>query len=61
MFERSGCTFVRQSGDHMIFHHPSAKRPVVIPQYDEIPVTIILNNMRTVGMTREEYLRLLQM
>jgi hypothetical protein len=45
----------------MIFHHPSAKRAVVIPRYDEVPVTIILNNMKTAGMTREEYLRLLQM
>jgi hypothetical protein len=33
----------------------------VIPRYDEVPVTIILNNMKTAGMTREEYLRLLQM
>jgi predicted RNA binding protein YcfA (HicA-like mRNA interferase family) len=59
IFERAGCTFVRQSGDHMIFHHPSARRAVVIPRYDEIPVTIILNNMKTIGMSREEYLRLL--
>ncbi|MCK9632418.1 MAG: type II toxin-antitoxin system HicA family toxin [Methanoregula sp.] len=60
MFEKSGCTFVRQSGDHLIYHHPAAKRAVVIPRYDEVPVTIILNNMKTVGMTREDYLRLLR-
>ena len=34
---------------------PGAKRAVVIPEYDEIDVDIIKNNMRTVGMTREEY------
>jgi len=27
----------------------------VIPEYDEIDVDIIKNNMRTVGMTRDEY------
>lgn len=44
----------------MIFHHKNAKRAVVIPKYDEIPVTVILNNMKTVGMTREEYLSILE-
>ena len=36
-----------------------AKRAVVIPEYDEIDVEIIKNNMRTVGMTREQYFELL--
>ena len=31
----------------MIFHHENAKRAVVIPKYDNIPVTIIRNNMKT--------------
>ncbi|MGH7799562.1 MAG: hypothetical protein ACREOW_02910 [Thermodesulfobacteriota bacterium] len=44
----------------MIFDHPRAKRPVVIPKYDEVPVTVILANMRTIGMTREEYFKLLE-
>ena len=55
IFEKYGCVFVRQRGDHLIFHHENAKRAVVIPKYDEIPVTVIRNNMKTVGMTREEY------
>ena len=59
IFEKFGCLFVRQKGDHLIYHHPNAKRAVVIPKYDEIPVTIIKNNMNTVGMSREEYFRLL--
>lgn len=60
LFEKFGCIFVRQKGDHMIFHHKNAKRAVVIPKYDEIPVTVILNNMKTVGMTREEYLSIME-
>ena len=31
----------------------------MIPEYDEIDVEIIKNNMRTVGMTREQYFELL--
>lgn len=58
IFEKFGCLYVRQKGTHLIYHHPDAKCAVVIPRYDEIPVTIIRNNMRTVGMSREQYFRL---
>ncbi len=34
---------------------PGAKRAVVIPECREIDVAIIRSNMRTAGMTREEY------
>jgi len=60
IFEKYGCVFVRQRGDHLIFHHKNAKRAVVIPRYKEVPVTIIQNNMKTVGMTREEYFSILR-
>lgn len=52
--------FVRQQGSHLIYDHPQAKRPVVIPKYEAVPVTVIRTNMRTVGMTRAEYFRLLR-
>src|SRR4030043_242749 len=35
------------------------KRAIVIPEYDEIDVEIIKNNMRTVNMSRDEYFELL--
>ena len=60
IFEKYGCKFMREKGSHLIFDHPDARRPVVIPKYNEIPVTIIKVNMRTVGMTREEYFNLLE-
>ena len=56
VFEAYGCRFVRQRGDHLVYEHPEARRPVIIPRYDEIPVSVIRTNMRTVGMTRDEYL-----
>ena len=58
IFEKFGCRRIRQKGTHLIYHHPNAKRAVVIPRYNEVPVTIIKNNMRTVNMSREEYFRL---
>jgi hypothetical protein len=34
-------------------------RPVVIPTYAEVPVFIIRNNLKTVGLSRDEYFKLL--
>jgi predicted RNA binding protein YcfA (HicA-like mRNA interferase family) len=59
IFVRFGCTYQRKKGSHHVLTCPDAKRAVVIPEYDEIDVMIIKSNMRTVGMTREEYFNLL--
>ena len=59
IFESYGCHYKRKKGSHHILTFPGAKRAVVIPEYDEIDVDIIKNNMRTVGMSREEYFALL--
>jgi predicted RNA binding protein YcfA (HicA-like mRNA interferase family) len=60
VFEMAGCEYVRTKGDHLIYHYPGAIRPVVIPKYKEIPVFIIRNNMRIIGMPPERYFKLLQ-
>ncbi|MBI3752879.1 MAG: type II toxin-antitoxin system HicA family toxin [Deltaproteobacteria bacterium] len=60
IFQKFGCQYKRKEGSHHILHYPGAKRAVVIPEYDEIDVEIIKNNMRTAGMSREEYFQLLQ-
>ena len=59
VFEKVGCTYSRTRGDHLVFHYPDAIRPVVIPMYKEVPAFIIKNNMRIVGMSREEYFDIL--
>ncbi len=41
IFEAFGCKFVRQRGDHLVYDHPNARRPVIISKYDEVPVTVI--------------------
>jgi len=60
VFERYGCRYKRKEGSHHVLTFPGARRAVVIPEYDEIDVEIIKNNMRTVGMSREKYFELLK-
>jgi predicted RNA binding protein YcfA (HicA-like mRNA interferase family) len=59
IFVRFGCEYKRKEGSHHVLSYPGAKRVVVIPEYDEVDVEIIKNNMRTVNMSREEYFALL--
>lgn len=60
VFEAYGCRYKRKKGSHHVLTCPSAKRAVVIPEYEEVGVDIIKNNMRTVGMTRDDYFALLK-
>ena len=60
VFELYGCAYKRKKGSHHILICPGAKRAVVIPEYNEIDVEIIKNNMRTAGMAREKYFDLLR-
>lgn len=60
IFELYGCQYLRKKGSHHILRCPGAKRAVVIPEYGEIDVDIIKNNMRTVEMSREEFFTLLK-
>ncbi len=60
IFEKFGCLYSRTKEDHMIYHYPGAIRPIIIPKYKEVPTFVIRNNMRTIGMTRNEYFALLE-
>ena len=54
-----GCRFKRETGDHRVYHRSDLKRPVIIPRYKELPVFIIRNNLRLLGIAPEEYLEIL--
>jgi predicted RNA binding protein YcfA (HicA-like mRNA interferase family) len=60
VFLVAGFRFVRQKGSHRSYVKPGILRPVVIPMYKEVPVAIIRNNLKTAGMSRDEYFRLLE-
>ncbi|GKT10890.1 type II toxin-antitoxin system HicA family toxin [Desulforhabdus sp. TSK] len=60
LFEKAGFECVRSEGDHFVYTKKGIMRPVVIPDWPEIPVFIIKNNLRSAGISREEYFRLLE-
>ena len=59
VFEKLGFVCDRQEGDHVIYIKNGCKRPIVIPMYDEVPVFLIMNNLRSASITRSEYFKLL--
>lgn len=60
IFEKAGFKCVRMEGDHYVYTKQGVIRPIVIPDWPEVPVFIIKNNMRTAGMSREHYFQLLE-
>jgi predicted RNA binding protein YcfA (HicA-like mRNA interferase family) len=60
VFEKAGFRCVRTEGDHFVYVKSGVARPVVIPDWDEVPVFIIKNNLRTAGISREDYFALLE-
>ena len=60
VFLAAGFRFARQEGSHRSYTKAGISRPIVIPAYDEIPVSIIRNNLKTAGISRDEYFRLLE-
>jgi len=59
VFLAAGFTFARQVGSHRTYTKPGVLRPLVLPTYDEVPISIIRNNLRTAGLSREEFFELL--
>jgi predicted RNA binding protein YcfA (HicA-like mRNA interferase family) len=59
VFLAAGFQFARQEGSHRSYVKAGIPRPVVIPAYHEVPVFIIRNNLKTAGISRDDYFRLL--
>ena len=60
VFLSAGFRFARQEGSHRSYVKEGILRPIVIPTYHEVPVSIISNNLKTAGMSRDEYFLLLR-
>lgn len=56
----AGCRFVREKGDHRIYWRDDLVRPIVIPRDDQLPIFIIRNNLRLLGISPKEYIDILQ-
>jgi len=55
-----GCKLERTKGDHRIYWRSDLKRPVVIIEDKIVPVFIIRNNLRTLGISPEEFIEILK-
>ncbi len=55
-----GCEFVREKGDHRIYWREDLKRPIVIPRQRDLPVFVIKNNLRILGISVKQYLEILE-
>lgn len=54
-----GCEFKRERGDHRVYWKTGIKRPIVIPRDTSLPAFIILNNLKVLGILRDEYLKII--
>lgn len=55
-FESRGYRRDRQKGSHLCLVKDGIARPIVIPMHDEVSVSVMLNNLRTAGIRRDEFL-----
>ena len=55
-----GCELVRQKGDHRIYKRSDLHRPLVVPADKDIPLFVIRNNLRVLGISPAEYLKIMQ-
>ena len=54
-----GCVEVRTKGDHLVMTKPGLARPVIIKMDKDLGEDLIRSNMKTLGLSRKEFERLL--
>lgn len=54
-----GCKFERQTSSHRVYWREDQVRPVIVPTYRAVPVHIIKNILRQLGISVEEYCRIM--
>jgi len=59
IFEEAGFHVTRTKGDHVVMVKTKSPRPLVIPKWENVPVFIIKNNLRSAGLTREQFFEIL--
>lgn len=59
VFEQLGYRKAGQKGSHIKLEKPGVARPLIIPRYDEVGLDVIHNLLRTAGISRDAFLKLL--
>lgn len=60
IFQNDGFVFHKQEGSHRSYFKKEIHSPVVIPTYKDVYLDIIKSNMRTAGMSRDQYFQYLE-
>ena len=55
-----GCVFKREKGDLRIYWKNGMKRPIVVPRDTSLQAFIISNNLKSLNISREEYLKIIE-
>ena len=53
-FEAHGFQQQRQKGSHLSMVRSGTLRPVVIPMHGDVSVTVIMSNLRTANLSRDD-------
>lgn len=56
IFKRLGFEIERETDDHIVMSKAGVLRPLIIPKYKQVGKDIILNNIRSAGISRETYM-----
>ncbi len=54
-----GCHLVRQKGDHRIWDRSDLILPLIVRTKKDLPIMEIKSNLRTLGISTEEYLKII--
>ena len=57
--EYLGCEFKRKSGSHIIYTRNDLDRPVVFPEDKELSFTVIMSNLKTLGISKEKFIEIM--
>jgi hypothetical protein len=55
----AGCVLKRREASHRVYWKVGLARPIILQAKGSVPVFIILNNLRTLGIGRKKYLKIL--
>jgi predicted RNA binding protein YcfA (HicA-like mRNA interferase family) len=55
-----GCEFKSQEGSHRKYKREGVLRPIIVPCDDDLPQFIISNNLRTLGILKEDFIHIIK-
>jgi len=60
IFEQLGFVVARRKGSHIVMKREGALRPIVVPDHAELAIGTLRSNLRTAGITVDDFLAMLR-